>query len=42
LTHTLVAEPYSSVQVRMGAQEAVFYPGNRVIVFSGVLPDDTV
>ena len=31
LTHTLVAEPYSSDQVRTGALQAVFYSGNRVM-----------
>ena len=30
LTHTFVAEPYSSVQVRVGALRAVFYTKNRV------------
>jgi len=30
LTHTLVAEPYSSVQVRMGALQAVFYSVDRM------------
>ena len=29
LTHELVAEPYSSVQVRMGALQVVLYSGNR-------------
>ena len=38
LTHTLVAEPYSSVQVRMGALQAVLYSRNRV----GTLPRGTV
>jgi len=31
LTHALVAEPYSSVQVRMGALKAVLYSRNRVM-----------
>ena len=31
LTHTLVAEPYSSVHVRMGALHAVLYSVNRVM-----------
>jgi len=30
-THTLVAEPYSSVQVRTGALQAVVYSRNRVM-----------
>ena len=29
LSHALVAEPYSLVQVRMGALEAVFYSESR-------------
>ena len=31
LTHELVAEPYSSVQVQTGALQAVLYSGNRVM-----------
>ena len=31
LTHALVAEPYSSVQVRMEALQTVLYSGNRVM-----------
>jgi len=31
LIHALVAEPYSSVHVRMGALQAVLYSENRVI-----------
>jgi len=31
LTHALVAEPYSSVHVRMGALQAVLYSENRVM-----------
>ena len=31
MTHALVAEPYSLIQVRMGALEAVFYSGNRIM-----------
>jgi len=31
LIHALVAEPYSSVQVRMGALQAVLYSENRVM-----------
>jgi len=31
LTHTLVAEPYSSMQVRMGALLAFVYSLNRVM-----------
>ena len=30
MTHTFVAEPYSSDQVRVGALRAVFYTENRV------------
>jgi len=31
LTHTLLAEPYSSAQVRMGALQAALYSVNRVM-----------
>ena len=30
MTHTLMAEPYSSVKVRMGALQAVSYTANRM------------
>jgi len=40
LTHTLVAEPYSSVQVRMGALQVVLYSGNGVMC--SLLPRGTV
>ena len=42
LTHALVAEPYSSVQVRMGALEAVFYSGNRSMRSLAACPSGTV
>ena len=42
MTHTLVAEPYSSVQVQTGALQAVVYSGNRVPRAGWLAPSGTV
>ena len=42
LTHALVAEPYSSNQVRPGALQAVFYSNNRVARAVAACPSGTV